>query len=103
MCRQFGPGQVHRADDLRNERHVERLTESEIVKSASTVPTSEAAEIAESKSVLVKPKPKKSTTSGWSDWWVQKKANNEAFLLAAELGDLQKLKKYSKQILHHTT
>lgn len=76
-----------RVYDLRNERHVERLTESEIVKSASTGPTSEAVEIAESKSVLVRQKPKKST-GGWSDWWQQKKANNEAFLLAAELGDL---------------
>ena len=36
-----------RVYDLRNERHVERLTESEIVKSASTGPTSEAVEIAE--------------------------------------------------------
>ena len=43
-----------RVYDLRNERHVERLTESEIVKSASTGPTSEAVEIAESKSVLVR-------------------------------------------------
>ena len=43
-----------RGYDLRNERHVERLTESEIVKSASTGPTSEAVEIAESKSVLVR-------------------------------------------------
>ena len=32
--------------------------------------------------------------SGWSDWWQQKKANNEEFLLAAEFGDLPKLKKY---------
>ena len=43
-----------RVYDLRNERHVERLTESEIVKSASTGPASETAEIPESKSMVVR-------------------------------------------------
>lgn len=56
-----------RVYDIRNDRHVERLTESEIVKSSSTGPSSEAAEIVESKSVLLKPK--KGNGSGWSDWW----------------------------------
>lgn len=58
-----------RVYDLRNERHVERLTESEIVKSASTGPATETAEIPESKSMIVRSKPKKGTSSGWSDWW----------------------------------
>ena len=47
-----------RVYDLRNERHVERLTESEIIKSSvksSVGPGSEPYDIMEAKSVLIRP------------------------------------------------
>ena len=40
-----------RVYDLRNERHVERLTESEIVKATSSMPTNESSQTTESKSM----------------------------------------------------
>lgn len=39
------------------------------------------------------PNPRKSMGSGWSEWWKQKRINNEEFLAAAETGDLAKLKR----------
>ena len=87
-----------RVYDLRNERHVERLTESEIVKSStkSVVPGTDPFEIAEAKSVLIRPQSSKAPgkPSGWGNWWQKKKENNEALLLAAEKGDLANVKKY---------
>lgn len=59
-----------RVYDLRNERHVERLTESEIVKSTSNIPTNESSQATESKSMPIRNQnAKKSMGSGWSDWW----------------------------------
>lgn len=97
-----------RVYDLRNERHVERLTESEIMNTTgkiSVFPGSDPFEITESKSVLIRQEASTTGTStnsnigkkggsGWSSWWQKKKINNDAMLQAAEKGDLQKLIKY---------
>lgn len=97
-----------RVYDLRNERHVERLTESEIMNTTgkiSVFPGSDPFEITESKSVLIRQEASTTGTStnsnigkkggsGWSNWWQKKKINNDAMLQAAEKGDLQKLIKY---------
>jgi hypothetical protein len=61
-----------RVYDLRNERHVERLTESEIIKSSvksSVGPGSEPYDIMEAKSVLIRPQSSKKGGGGWSNWW----------------------------------
>ena len=68
--------------DLRNERHVERLSENESKKSCMGR-TSNPCEIAESKSVMISPKSKKGAST-WSTWWQKKKASNDALLHAAE-------------------
>ena len=47
--------------DIRNERHVERLTESTILNQSST-------DFSESKREP-KPSVRKTMNSGWSEWW----------------------------------
>jgi hypothetical protein len=32
--------------------------------------------------------------SSWNDWWSKKQINNEEFLKEADLGNLDKIKKY---------
>lgn len=97
-----------RVYDLRNDRHVERLTESEIMNTTgkiSVFPGSDPFEITESKSVLIRQETSnvnintgagngKKGGSAWSSWWQKKKLNNDAMLQAAEKGDLQMLIKY---------
>lgn len=38
--------------------------------------------------------PRGTQSSAWSSWWKEKRKNNNDFLLAAEKGDLEQVKKF---------
>ena len=77
--------------DIRNDKQVNRLTNyTTQIKSSKIVPS--GSELGQSE-MSEKPGRKTMVNSAWGDWWKEKKKSNQEFLLAAEVGDLEKLKK----------
>lgn len=64
--------------DMRNEMHLQRLQEKQ-TRLTSDLSTSNSQSSQSQKA--------------WSDWWKQKRGNNQDFILAAEYGNLEEIKR----------
>lgn len=69
--------------DIRNERHLQRISDRSITK-INTEPTQGHSSTSDSQ--ILKPK-------AWSDWWKDKRKNDQDFLASAENGDLKELRR----------
>mmetsp|Transcript_19332 Transcript_19332/g.32918 ORF Transcript_19332/g.32918 Transcript_19332/m.32918 type:complete len:147 (-) Transcript_19332:93-533(-) len=73
--------------DLRNDKHMERLTD---IATASI--KSEVFSFEEQEEELEPRESSRGTTSTyWKDWWREKKQNNQDYIYAADSGNLDKL------------
>jgi len=80
--------------DLRNERHIEKLTETEIARSSLANKDKDKLKESENERQSNQKNPKSRKSVGWNNWWKKKLDNDMEFLKAAEIGDLPALNKY---------
>jgi len=76
--------------DMRNDRHVERLTDV----ATTRFGTQQSPAVAGFGGGDEKEPRKSAKGTAWSGWWREKKKSNQEYLWAAEVGDLGKLKKH---------
>ena len=81
-----------RVYDIRNDKHVDRLTDVATTRFGGTQIKNTQPDYLETQHSARKSR--KLGTSVWGDWWKEKTKSNQELMWAAEVGDLNKLKKY---------
>jgi len=83
-----------RVYDIRNEKHVDRLTDVfTSFRDGTAIDKNKGEDLAQSNMTTGTGR-KTMNQDAWGDWWKIKKKNNQEFLWAVESCDIEKMKKF---------